>query len=169
MRALSKKMYLLLLLALMAGGFAVPANSQNWQRLNRLPNRGYNTVRTQRNSNTRTNTQNNNTRASVSYSTQPTTENSFYPTIRQNFPEATYSNQNNYQTGWSELGNGAVIRQSYSQQNSNSQSENKLSPEVLETIRQLKAEYAEPEPRYQMAPNTASTNTASTSSASAPP
>lgn len=164
MRALSKKMYLLLLLALMSGSFAVPANSQNWQRLNRQPNRGYNTARTQRNSNTRTNTrQNHNTRASVSFSTEPTTENSFYPTIRQNFPEATYSNQNNYQTGWAELGNGAVIRQSYSQQNSNSQSENKLSPEVLETIRQLKAEYAEPEPRYQMAaPNTASTNTAST-------
>ncbi len=161
MRALSKKMYLLLLLALMSGGFAVPANSQNWQRINRQPNRGYNTTaRTQKNSNPRTNTRQNSSRASVSYSTQPTAENSFYPTIRQNFPEATYSNQNNHQTGWSELGNGAIIRQSYNQQNSNNQSENKLSPEVLETIRQLKAEYAEPEPRYQMAPNTASTNTA---------
>ena len=173
MRAFSKKMYLLLLLALLSGGFAVPANSQNWQRLNRQPNRGYNTARTQRNpntrTNTRTNTQNNNTRASVSFSTEPTTESSFYPTIRQNFPEATYSNQNNYQTGWAELGNGAIIRQNYSQQNSNSQSENKLSPEVLETIRQLKAEYAEPEPRYQMAPNTASTNTAPTNTAKITP
>ncbi|MBP5470485.1 MAG: hypothetical protein J6Z11_14715, partial [Candidatus Riflebacteria bacterium] len=111
-----------------------------------------------RNSNTGNSVYNNNynnrnnstNRASVSYSTQPSVETSFYPTIRQNFSDP-YENSNPQQPGWSQLGNGAIIRQGSTLSNNRTQQENKLSPEVLETIRQLKAEYAEPEERYQVA------------------
>ncbi|MBQ2593352.1 MAG: type II secretion system protein GspD [Candidatus Riflebacteria bacterium] len=159
------KLNQVLLLTIALGAFAVPVYSQNWQRATNRPRTNYNNGsipragnrQVQRNNTARpiynTNNSYNNSvngRASISYPTQPTPETSFYPTIRSEFSEPYPSN--NYQPGWSELGNGAIIRQGNNLPNSNNQQENKLSPEVLETIRQLKAEYAEPEAMYQMAP-----------------
>ena len=153
-----------ILLTMMLGIFAVPVYSQNWQRVNNRTrtNNNYSTAskagtrqnvkRTSQKQNYNNNVVQNNPRASVSYSTQPVPETSFYPTIRQNFSEPYPSN--NYQPGWSELGNGAIIRHGSNIENTNNQQENKLSPEVLETIRQLKAEYAEPETMYQLTPVT---------------
>ena len=161
----NEKLNQALLLTLVLGTFAVPAYSQNWQRANNRPRTNYNNGsvpragarQVQRNNTNRQSYNTNNTyntaangRASVSYSNQPAAETSFYPTIRSEFTEP-YPN-NNYQTEWAELGNGAIIRQGNNLPNANNQQENKLSPEVLETIRQLKAEYAEPETMYQMAP-----------------
>lgn len=85
----------------------------------------------------------NTSRASISYSTTPTAENSFYPTIRES--SSAYGNQ---QPGWVNMNNQYTASVS----SSGKDSENQLSPEVLETIRQLREEY--PEPRYQMAPPT---------------
>lgn len=159
------KLNRLLLLTIALGAFAVPVNSQNWQRATNRPRTNYNSGyipragnrQVQRNNVARPSYNTNypyntsvNGRASVSYPTQPAAETSFYPTIRSEFSEPYHNS--NYQPGWSELGNGAIIRQGNNLPNSNSQQENKLSPEVLETIRQLKAEYAEPEAMYQMAP-----------------
>ena len=162
MEVIKPKLNQVLLLTLLLGAFAVPGYSQSWQRVNNRnrANSNYapaakagvrqNTRNTSPRSNYNGNNISTNSRASVSYSTQPTAETSFYPTIRQNFSEP-YP-ESNYQPGWSELGNGAIIRQGGNLQNSYNQQGNKLSPEVLETIRQLKAEYAEPETMYQMAP-----------------
>ena len=169
MIVLNSKQNQVLLLTLALGAFAVPVYSQTWQRAANRPRTNYsssssakagarqtqrnNSVRQNNNANNTYNTYNNtavNGRASVSYTQQPTAETSFYPTIRTEITEP-YPN-NNYQSGWAELGNGAIIRQGSSISNSYEQQENKLSPEVLETIRQLKAEYAEPETMYQMAP-----------------
>ncbi|MBR4570015.1 MAG: type II secretion system protein GspD [Candidatus Riflebacteria bacterium] len=166
MIVLDKKLNQILLLTLVLGAFAVPVYSQNWQRVNNRQRTNYNnkssipragnrqvqrsnSVRQGYNTNNPINTAING-RGSVSYPTQPATETSFYPTIRTDITEP-YPN-NNYQSGWAELGNGAIIRQGNNLSNSYNQQENKLSPEVLETIRQLKAEYAEPEAMYQMAP-----------------
>ncbi len=159
MRMKYKKLITILLLIVLSGGSAIPGYSQGWQRLNNRAGRpnSRTSARTNnnssRNSNNKTtaNNKNQTPRASVSYSSQPTAETSFYPTIRQNITDP-YESNNNQQPGWSQLGNGALIRQGNFQQNSNNQQQgNKLSPEVLETIRQLKAEYSEPEPRFQMA------------------
>ena len=163
MIVLKSKLNPVLLLTLTLGAFAVPVYSQNWQRANNrtysspakagvrqnsrtTSSRSYNTNNTSTNNN-----KTNSSRASISFSTQPTVETSFYPTIRQNFTDP-YESSNNNQPGWAELGNGAIIRQGNNISNPYNQQENKLSPEVLETIRQLKAEYAEPQAMYQMAP-----------------
>ena len=173
MRTTYKKLITVFILMFLSGSFAVPSYSQGWQRLNNRAGRSNsrNTSRTSRTNKSSRNTNNNNVnynnnnkntnsnpRASVSYTTQPAAETSFYPTIRQNFSDP-YENTGAQQPGWSQLGNGAMIRQGNNQQNPYNQQENKLSPEVLETIRQLKAEYTEPEPRYQMAaPSEPATN-----------
>ncbi len=151
MRTISKKLIFLLLLIL-SGAFVSPVYSQNWQRINNRAGRNNtrNSSRTNSSRSTKQSNSNNSARASVSYSTQPAVESSFYPTIRQNFSDP-YESYNNQQSEWSQLGNGAIIRQGNNLRNNTAQQENKLSPEVLETIRQLKAEYAEPEARYQVA------------------
>ena len=143
---------------MLSGAFAIPGYSQSWQRAGNRAGRANTRNTNTRNTNTRNtsynnvnnrNSNSNSNRASVSYSTQPSVETSFYPTIRQNFSDP-YESNNNQQPGWAQLGNGAMIRHGSNLSN-NTQQENKLSPEVLETIRQLKAEYAEPEARYQVA------------------
>lgn len=164
MKPVKHILFLVSLLALLSGAFAIPVYSQGWQKINRAGRNNSRRTTTARNNykNTQNNRNNintkNNNRASISYSNQPTAETSFYPTIRQDFSDP-YSNYGNQTSGWSELGNlssskpGNTIQNSYNQQN------NKLSPEVLETIRQLKAEYAEPEPRYQIAAPASNPNT----------
>ncbi len=143
---------------MLSGAFAIPGYSQSWQRAGNRAGRANTRTTNTRNTNTRNtsynnvnnrNSNSNSNRASVSYSTQPSVETSFYPTIRQNFSDP-YESNNNQQPGWAQLGNSAMIRHGSNLSN-NTQQENKLSPEVLETIRQLKAEYAEPEARYQVA------------------
>lgn len=143
---------------MLSGAFAIPGYSQSWQRTNnragransRITNSNISNPRNSAYNNINNNRNNSSNRASVSYSTQPSVETSFYPTIRQNFSDP-YENSNAQQPGWAQLGNGAIIRQGSTLSNNKTQQENKLSPEVLETIRQLKAEYAEPEERYQVA------------------
>ena len=151
MRVFSKNLIWLLLLAVVSGVFAFPVYSQGWRRMNNRAGRATakkTTTRKQSYNNNYSN-QNTNSRATLSYSTQPMAENSFYPIVRQNGTNS-YENYVNSQSEWSDLGNGAIIRHGTNLTNNNAAQENKLSPEVLETIRQLKAEYSEPEKMYQM-------------------
>lgn len=87
------------------------------------------------------------TRGAISHPLAPTAGNSFYPTIRP--PAANTPRQESAAArsqGWVNLGNGARIRLPENQ----GENTNKLSAEVLETIRQLKEQT--PEARFQMAP-----------------
>ncbi len=87
------------------------------------------------------------TRGAISHPVTPTAGSSFYPTIRP--PAASMPNREGAaakKQGWVNLGNGARIRLPENQ----GENTNKLSPEVLETIRQLKEQT--PEARFQMAP-----------------
>jgi len=87
------------------------------------------------------------TRGAISHPLAPTAGNSFYPTIRP--PAASMPRQESAAAknqGWVNLGNGARIRLPENQ----GENTNKLSAEVLETIRQLKEQT--PEARFQMAP-----------------
>jgi type II secretory pathway component GspD/PulD (secretin) len=87
------------------------------------------------------------TRGAISHPREPAPNNSFYPIIRESGPNLTNSQPTGKQSpGWVNLGNGARIRLPEKQQ----ENENKLSPEVLETIRQLREQT--PEPRYQLLP-----------------
>lgn len=86
-------------------------------------------------------------RGAISHPTSPAAANSFYPTVRA--PQQTgkrAESSANKGPGWVNLGNGARMRLPESQ----GETANKLAPEVLETIRQLKEQV--PEPRYQMTP-----------------
>ena len=85
------------------------------------------------------------TRGAISHPLAPTAGNSFYPTIRP--PAANTPRQESAAArsqGWVNLGNGARIRLPDNQ----GENTNKLSAEVLETIRQLKEQT--PEARFQM-------------------
>jgi len=87
------------------------------------------------------------TRGAISHPLAPSAGNSFYPTIRP--PAASMPRQEGAAAknqGWVNLGNGARIRLPENQ----GENTNKLSAEVLETIRQLKEQT--PEARFQMAP-----------------
>jgi len=86
------------------------------------------------------------TRGAISHPLAPSAGNSFYPTIRP--PAASMPRQEGAAAknqGWVNLGNGARIRLPENQ----GENTNKLSAEVLETIRQLKEQT--PEARFQMA------------------
>lgn len=151
MRLLSQKFIAITLLASLPTIFAPHSFAQNWRPIN---NRNSRTApRASRN-------YPNNTaaRGSISYSSSPMAETSFYPTLRESVPDYYSSPQ---QPGWTDLGNGARMRPATGLSNTANTNENKLSPEVLETIRQLKAEYATPEPRYQMAAPTQSNESGS--------
>ena len=88
------------------------------------------------------------TRGAISHPREPAAANSFYPIIRDSVPDLRQSNAGSNQgPGWVNLGNGARIR--VPEKQSASENENRLSPEVLETIRQLKEQ--NPESRYQLA------------------
>lgn len=85
------------------------------------------------------------TRGAISHPLAPTAGNSFYPTIRPpaaSMPKHESAAARNQ--GWVNLGNGARIRLPDNQ----GENTNKLSAEVLETIRQLKEQT--PEARFQM-------------------
>lgn len=86
------------------------------------------------------------TRGAISHPSAPTAGNAFYPTIHspQNQPPRPDNNDAGNKS-WVNLGNGARIRLPEAQDSS----ENKLSPEVLATIRMLKEQ--NPEPLYQIA------------------
>jgi len=87
------------------------------------------------------------TRGAISHPLAPTAGNSFYPTIRP--PAASTPRREGSAAksqGWVNLGNGARIKLPDNQ----GENTNKLSAEVLETIRQLKEQT--PEARFQMAP-----------------
>lgn len=162
MKSLHCKYIAVFILTVLSGFSAVPVNAQNWQRVgSRKAGRTTKAARQASQSFQSTtraviNSSSQNfgndapsTRGSISYPTTPTVENSFYPTVRQSAPD--FNSYGEPQTAWSNLGSGAIIRKGYSSSSTNSDDTNTLSPEVLETIRQLKAEYAEPEPMYQMA------------------
>ncbi len=88
-------------------------------------------------------------RGAISHPAEPQTSPSFYPTIRPSQVRPAAANSRIAKgTNWVDLGNGARIRLPESQGDNT----NKLSPDVLETIRQLKEQ--EPEPRHQLAPIT---------------
>lgn len=163
MKSLHCKYIAVFILTVLSGFYAVSANAQNWQKVGsrkagrttkaaRQSSQSFqSTTRAVVNSSSQ-NFGNNapSTRGSISYPTTPTVENSFYPTVRQSAPD--FNSYGEPQTDWSNLGSGAIIRKGYSSSSANTSDDtNTLSPEVLETIRQLKAEYAEPEPMYQMA------------------
>lgn len=95
-------------------------------------------------------------RRSVSYDSTPSVESSIYPVVRENNIHQT-SPQSIRSSEWSNL-NDTNSYNNLSNYQNQTDSDNKLSPEVLETIRQLKAEYGEPEPLYQMAPQTTATS-----------
>ncbi len=89
------------------------------------------------------------TRGAISHPAAPQTSPSFYPTMRPSQARPPAANSRIAKgNSWVDLGNGARIRLPESQ----GDNANKLSPDVLETIRQLKEQ--EPEPRYQLAPIT---------------
>ena len=87
------------------------------------------------------------TRGAISHPSAPAAGNAFYPTIRP--PAASMPRQEGNAArsqGWVNLGNGARIKLPDNQ----GENTNKLSAEVLETIRQLKEQT--PEARFQMVP-----------------
>ncbi len=84
------------------------------------------------------------TRGAISHPRAPAATNSFYPIIRDSVPDLSANDRAAKGPGWVNLGNGAHIRLPEKQK----EDESKLSPEVLETIRQLKEQ--NPEPRYQL-------------------
>ena len=86
------------------------------------------------------------TRGAISHPREPAAANSFYPIIRDSAPGLQQNTSNNQGPGWVNLGNGARIRVADKQKAV--ESENRLSAEVLETIRQLKEQI--PERRYQL-------------------
>ncbi|PKL42772.1 MAG: hypothetical protein CVV41_12130 [Candidatus Riflebacteria bacterium HGW-Riflebacteria-1] len=86
------------------------------------------------------------TRGAISHPREPAAANSFYPIIRDSAPGLQQNTSNNQGPGWVNLGNGARIRVADKQKAV--ESENRLSAEVLETIRQLKEQI--PEQRYQL-------------------
>ena len=165
MKSLNRKYMAIIILTALSGFCAVAANAQNWQRMGN-PKAGRATKAARQAASVRSsqyptrtinNSSNNGsyintsqaTRGSINYPTTPTVENSFYPTVRQSAPE--FNSYGEQQSGWSDLGANTKIRSGYGLSSAPSEDSNTLSPEVLETIRQLKAEYAEPEPMYQMA------------------
>ncbi|MGM0600253.1 MAG: secretin N-terminal domain-containing protein, partial [Candidatus Rifleibacteriota bacterium] len=80
-------------------------------------------------------------RKSVSFPTQPQANGSFYPVVRKPAaPKRTSSRK----PGWIDLGNGAKMKVSANK----SEQEKKLSPDVLETLKNLKQK--EPEKSYQL-------------------
>ncbi|MDD3148706.1 MAG: secretin N-terminal domain-containing protein, partial [Candidatus Riflebacteria bacterium] len=86
------------------------------------------------------------TRGAISHPSSPTAGNSFYPTIRAPQTQSLRAGGSDAAgKSWVNLGNGARMKLPDSQDADN----NKLSPEVLETIRLLKEQ--SPEPRYQLA------------------
>jgi len=86
------------------------------------------------------------TRGAISHPREPAPANSFYPIIRESGPNLNNSQASAQGPGWVNLGNGARIKLSEKQ----GDNENRLSPDVLETIRKLKEQ--SPEPRYQLVP-----------------
>ena len=86
------------------------------------------------------------TRGAISHPREPAPANSFYPIIRESGPNLNNNQGSNQGPGWVNLGNGTRIRLPEKQD----ENENRLSPDVLETIRKLKEQ--SPEPRYQLAP-----------------
>jgi len=85
-------------------------------------------------------------RGAISHPSAPQTTGSFYPTVRPPQARPVTNSTQAARNSWVDLGNGARIRLPESQ----GENTNKLSPEVLETIRQLKAK--DPDPLYQLAP-----------------
>lgn len=86
------------------------------------------------------------TRGAISHPREPSPANSFYPIMREPGSNLTGSTTSSNQgPGWVNLGKGARIRLPDKQD----ESENKLSAEVLDTIRRLREQ--SPEPRYQLA------------------
>ncbi len=171
MKSLNRKYIAVLILTALSGFCAIPVNAQNWQRTGnpkagRVTKAARQATRSsQYNTRTINNSYNNGSyintpqaaRGSINYPTTPTVENSFYPTVRQSVPD--YNSYGEQQSGWSDLGANTKIRSGYGLPSAPAEDSNTLSPEVLETIRQLKAEYADPEPMYQMAAPAAPTDT----------
>ena len=85
-------------------------------------------------------------RGAISHPAAPAAGSAFYPTIRNNNRHGSAEGSAARSNGWVNLGNGARIRLP-DDQGDNS---NRLSPDVLETIRQLKEQTQEA--RYQLAP-----------------
>ncbi len=85
-------------------------------------------------------------RRSVSFPTSPTPTTSFYPVMRA--PAAQRTSPAKKPGGWVDLGNGARMRVTKDNETDTIQSE--LSPEVLQTLRNLKEQ--NPKPRYQLNP-----------------
>jgi type II secretory pathway component GspD/PulD (secretin) len=85
-------------------------------------------------------------RRSVSFPTSPTPTTSFYPVMRNTAAQRTSPAQK--PGGWVDLGNGARMRLAKDSAKDTSNSE--LSPDVLQTLRNLKEQ--EPKPRYQLNP-----------------
>jgi type II secretory pathway component GspD/PulD (secretin) len=92
-------------------------------------------------------------RGAISHPREPAPTPSIYPIIREPAPEGRQREaSNNRGPGWVDLGHGTRIKLADNQNNK----ENRLSPEVLETIRQLKEQPTEP--RFQLqAPITGAT------------
>jgi len=89
------------------------------------------------------------TRGAISHPREPAPTNSFYPIIRESAPDLLQSNTSaNQGPGWANFGNGSRIKIPEKQSKNENKNENRLSPDVLETIRQLKEQ--SPEPRYQL-------------------
>lgn len=83
-------------------------------------------------------------RGSISHPRTPAPTNSFYPIVRDATTQRRSAEAGSTGPGWVNLGNGARIRFPEKQD----ENENRLSPEVLETIRKLRDQ--SPEPRYQL-------------------
>jgi type II secretory pathway component GspD/PulD (secretin) len=80
-------------------------------------------------------------RKSISFPTHPRTNGSFYPVVRK---PAAQQRTTSRKPGWINLGNGAKMRVSAEE----SEQENRLSPEVLQTLRSLQEK--EPEKSYRL-------------------
>ncbi|NCB39792.1 MAG: type II secretion system protein GspD [Erysipelotrichia bacterium] len=95
-------------------------------------------------------------RGAISHPGAPTAGSAFYPVIRKPAKSRNSVSANSTRSpGWVNLGNGARIKVA----EAHTSNEPRLSPDVLETIRQLKEEVSEP--RYQMAaPSPVTGNTA---------
>ena len=189
MRIFNSEKVLVILLTALSGVLSIPSNAQNWQRVrsNRASTRVASQVRNNKDvqyrqpanqartgiskkitDNQSYNIENNGKpaiRGSINYSASPMAESSIYPIIRENSANG-YSNAYG---SWNDLGNGAKIYHGTSPiQLNQDNSANKLSPEVLETIRQLKSEYPTPTPMYQMSsPSTPATEKYSNNSVTA--